>query len=201
MLKLGRTSPNLVNFCLHKSTTANFYPIMESDKDLLRKLPEYMVGGPSIVTTRKAVVDKTFLFAIQQTDANPLSDLMLVCFTLALCVRLCQLVCIRDGNSVRNLANINRVKTRRGILKTWSCHTFSEADHRVKWKVSTRRVHRKKIDAYIVDGLFRHCNTVFEAMGEYHYCSCQEARPSLTEEEFQRGMRKRKLGEVRKQYT
>ena len=39
MLKLGCTSPNLANICPHKSTTTNFYPFTESDKDFLEKLP------------------------------------------------------------------------------------------------------------------------------------------------------------------
>ena len=59
MLKLGCTLPNLANICLHKSTDSKFYPFTESDKDLLEKIREDMVGGPSIVFTRKAVVDDT----------------------------------------------------------------------------------------------------------------------------------------------
>ena len=61
MLKLGCTLPNLANVCLHKSTDSKFYPLTESDKDLLEKIREDMVGGPSIVLTRKAVVDETFI--------------------------------------------------------------------------------------------------------------------------------------------
>ena len=61
MLKLGCTLHNLVNTCLHKSTDSIFYPFTESDKDLLEKIREDMVGGPSIVFTRKAVVDETFI--------------------------------------------------------------------------------------------------------------------------------------------
>ena len=61
MLKLGCTLPNLANVCLHKSTDSKFYPFTESDKDLLEKIREDMVGGPSIVFTRKAVVDGTFI--------------------------------------------------------------------------------------------------------------------------------------------
>ena len=61
MLKLGCTLPNLANICLHKSTRAKFYPFTETDKDLLQKIREDMVGGPSIVFTRKAVVDETFI--------------------------------------------------------------------------------------------------------------------------------------------
>ena len=61
MFKLGCTLPNLANICLHKSTDSKFHPFTESDKDLLEKILEDMVGGPSIVFTRKAVVDKLFI--------------------------------------------------------------------------------------------------------------------------------------------
>ena len=61
MLKLGCTLPNLANISLHKSTNYNFYPFCESDKDLCEKIREDMTGGPSIVFTRKAVVDETFI--------------------------------------------------------------------------------------------------------------------------------------------
>ena len=58
MLKLGCTSPNLANICLHRSTNIRFYSFPEGDKNLLEKM-EAMVGGPSIVFTRKAVVGQT----------------------------------------------------------------------------------------------------------------------------------------------
>ena len=61
MLKLGCTLPNLANICLHKSTDSKFYRFTENDKDLLEKIREDMVGGPSIVFTRKAVADETFI--------------------------------------------------------------------------------------------------------------------------------------------
>ena len=60
MLKRGSTLPNLANICLHKSTHAKFYPFTEGNKDLLEKLRGDVVGGPSIVFTRKAVVDETY---------------------------------------------------------------------------------------------------------------------------------------------
>ena len=61
MLKLGCTLPNLATVCLHKPTDSNFYPFTESDNDLLEKIREDMVGGPSNAFTRKAVVDETFI--------------------------------------------------------------------------------------------------------------------------------------------
>ena len=61
MLKFGCTLPNLANFCLHKSTHAKFYPFTGGDKDILEKTREVVADGPSIVLTRKAVVDETFI--------------------------------------------------------------------------------------------------------------------------------------------
>ena len=61
MLKLGCTLPNLANNCLHKPTNNKFYPFVEADKDLHDKIREDMTGGPSIVLTRKAVVDQTYI--------------------------------------------------------------------------------------------------------------------------------------------
>ena len=60
-LKLGCALPNLANICLHKSTDAKSYPFTEGGKNLLEKIPEDVVGGPSIVFTSKAVVDEIFI--------------------------------------------------------------------------------------------------------------------------------------------
>ena len=54
---------------------------------------------------------------------------------------------------------------------------------------------QKKIDSFNVDGYCDHCRTEFEAMGcYYHFCSCQEARPSLTEQDIERGKKEEKDG-------
>ena len=50
-------------------------------------------------------------------------------------------------------------------------------------------------------GFNGYCNTVFEAAGRfYHYCSRQEARPSLTEQYLQFGTKTKEMDEMRKQY-
>ena len=59
-----------------------------------------------------------------------------------------------------------------------------------------------KIDCFSVDGFSSPCNTVFEAMGcFYHFCPCHELRPSLTEEDIQRGSKKRELDALRRHYA
>ena len=60
---------------------------------------------------------------------------------------------------------------------------------RIESSVTTGR--KKKIDSFSVDGNCDHCNSVFEAMGCYfHYCPCQETRPSLTDNEIMRKIKK-----------
>ena len=60
---------------------------------------------------------------------------------------------------------------------------------------------QKRIDCLSVDGICYHCNTVFEAMGSFfHYSPCQEARPSVTDNEIMRGIKKREQDQKRKEY-
>ena len=101
MLTLWCTFPNLANICLHKSTSAEFYPFTETDKDLLQKIREDMVGGPSIVFTRKAVVDESFIRNL--IFVNLLLALMQVNCILILCASPCQKDYTRDGNVTQNL--------------------------------------------------------------------------------------------------
>ena len=57
MLKLGCSLPYLAIICLHKYTDVKFHPLTEGEK-----IWEDVVSGPSIVFTRKAVVDETFIW-------------------------------------------------------------------------------------------------------------------------------------------
>ena len=75
----------------------------------------------------------------------------------------------------------------------------SRPDCKIESNVTTGR--QKKIDCFSVDGICYHCNIVFEAIGCYfHYCPCQEARPSLSDNEIMRGIKKREQDQMRKEY-
>ena len=58
MIKVGCTLPNLTNICLQESVFAKFYPFTKGDEEFLKKNRQNVVGGPSIVFTRKEVVDE-----------------------------------------------------------------------------------------------------------------------------------------------
>ena len=60
-LKLGCTLQTWPTFAYTNLVIAKFYPFTGGDKDLLEKIREDGVGGPSVVFTRKAVVDETLI--------------------------------------------------------------------------------------------------------------------------------------------
>ena len=65
MLKLGCTLPNLAKNCLRSSSSAKFYPLTGSDKELLSKSRIVMVGVLSIMFTRNAVLGKNTSTSLQ----------------------------------------------------------------------------------------------------------------------------------------
>ena len=198
MLKLGCTSPNKANICLHKSTDAKFYQFTDGDKNLLKKLREHVVGGPSIVFTRKTVVDETFL----QKSTNICKSIVGIDDGQLNHYSMCQpmptglYTCWDfDSETSRFTARQNKTRSFENKFKSYFQRTRPECE--IESFFTTGR--QKKIYCFSVDGFCSHCNSVFEAMGcFYHFCPCQELRPSLTEEDIQRGSKKRDLDALRR---
>ena len=193
MLKLGCTLPNLASIRLHKSTEAKIYPFTEGDKNLLEKIREDVVGGPSIVFTRKAVVDETFIRkstdlckSIVGIDASQL-------YPYLMCQPMPTGLYTRwdfDSEKSRFTPRQNKPRSFENMVMSYFQRTKTEFE--IESLLTTGR--QKKIDCFSVHGFCSHCNTVFEAMGcFYHFCPCQELRPSLTEEDIQRGSKKIEL--------
>ena len=100
-----------------------------------------------------------------------------------------------------NLKNSCHDRTKHGLSKIWSFPYFQQTRPECKVESDVTTGRQKKIDCSSVDGICNHCNTVFEAMGCYlHYSPCQEARPSLTDSEIMRGIKKREQDQMRKEY-
>ena len=198
MLKLGCTLPNLANNCLHKSTDAKFYPFTERDKDLLEKIRENVVGGPSVVFTRKAVVDETFI----QKSANICKSIVGIdasqLYPYSICQPMPNGLYTRwdfDSETSRSTPRQNKTRSFENMVMSYFQRTRQEFE--IERFFTTGR--QKKIDYFCVDGFCSHCNTVSEAMGcFYHFCPCQELRPSLTEADIRRGSKKRELDAVRR---
>ena len=199
-LKLGCTLPNLANICLHKSTDSKFYPFTESDKVLLEKIREDMVGGPSIVFTRKAVVGETFMSKSSNLCKSIVGIVASQLYPYSMCQPMPTGLYRRweyDSETKRFTARQNKSRSFENMVLSY--FQQSRPDCKVENNVTTGR--QKKIDCFSVDGICYHCNTVFEAMGcYYHYCPCQEARPPLTDTDIERGVKKRQQDEMRRDY-
>ena len=170
MLKLGCTLPNLANICLHKSTDLKFYPFTESAKDLLEKIREDMVGGPSIVFTRKAAVDETFIRkstnlckSIVGIDASQL-------YPYSMCQPMPTGLYTRwnyDTESQKFMPRQNKTRSFENMVLSYFQQIRPEC--KIESNVTTGR--QKRIDCVSVDGICNHCNTVFETMGWFlYYC-------------------------------
>ena len=200
MLKFGCTLPDLANIRLHKSTDSKFYPFTESDKDLLEKIREDMVGGPSIVFTRKAVVDETFI----RKSTNLCKSIVGIdpsqLYPYSMCQPMPTGLYTRwnyDSESQKFMAR--QYKTRSFENMVLSCFQKTRPECKIENIVTTGR--QKKIDCFSVDGICNHCNTVFESMGCcFHYFPRQKARPSLTNNDTMRRIKKSEQDQMRKEY-
>ena len=166
MLKLGCTLPYLANICLHKSIDSKLYPFIESDKCLFEKIREDMVGGPSIVFTRKAVVDETLI----RKSSNLCKSIVGIDASQLYPYSVCQpmptgLFTRREYDSETKSFTTHQSKSRSFENMVLSYIQQSRPDCKIESNVTTGR--QKKIDCFSVDGLFYHWNTVFEAMGCY----------------------------------
>ena len=200
MLKLGCTLPNLANICLHKSTNSKFYPFVEADKDLHDKIREDMTGGPSIVFTRQAIVDQTYIRntknickSIVGIDASQL-------YPFSMCQEMPTGLYTRwefDSDSKKFKARQNKSRKFENMVMSYLQSQRPNCTIESYYTTGTQ----KKIDCFNVDGFCAHCKTIFEAMGCYfHFCASQEARASMSEEETQKGLKKREYDELRRDY-
>ena len=200
VLKLGCSLPSLANNCLHKSIDSNFYPFTESDEDLLEKLREHMVGGPSIVFTRKAVVDETFILKSSKFCKSIVGIDASQFYPYSMCQPMPTGFYTRweyNSKIKRFTARQNKSRSFESIFLSY--FQRSRPDCKIESNVTTGW--QKKNGCFRVDGSCYHCNTVFEATGcYYHYCPCQEARPSLADTDIERGVKKRQQDEMRRVY-
>ena len=104
-----------------------------------------------------------------------------------------------DLNSETSRSTPRQNKTRSFELMVMSYFQWTRPECEIESFCTTGR--QKKIDCFSVDGFWTHCNNVFEIMGcFYHFCPCKALRPSLTEEDIQRGSKKRELDALRQHY-
>ena len=159
-----------------------------------------MVGGPSIVFTRKAAVDETFI----RKSSNLCKSIVGIDASQLYPYSMCQpmptgLYTRWEYDSDTNRFTARRNKSRSFENMVLSYFQQSQPKCKIESNVTTGR--QKKIDCFNVDGNCHHCNTDFEAMGcYYHHCPCQEARHSLSDTDIEKGMKNRQQEEMRRDY-
>ena len=153
MLKLGCTLPNLANICLHKSTDAKFYPFTEGDKDILEKIPEDVVGAPSIVFTRKAVVDETSIRKSTNIGKSNVGIDASQLYPYSMCQPMPTGLYTRwdlDSETSRFTPRQNKSRSFENMVISYFQRTRPECE--IESFFTTGR--QKKIDCFIVDGFF-----------------------------------------------
>ena len=115
----------------------------------MEKNREDVVGGPSLVFTRK---EMKLLSESLQTYANLSLGLMPANFIPTRCVNPCLLVSIRVGISIQKRVDSHLDKTRPAALKRWSCPTSNEKDQNVKLKAYLQQADRRKLTAAVLKG-------------------------------------------------
>ena len=166
----------------------------------MEKIREDVVGGVSIVFTRKAVVDDFFYKnsakickSIVGIDASQL-------YPYSMCQPMPTGLYTRsnfDSEANRFTPRQNGTRSFENMVMSYFQRTRPECE--IESFFTTGR--QKKIDCFSVDGFCSHCNAMFESMGcFYYFCPGQELRPSLTEEVFQRGSNRRDLDALRRHY-
>ena len=125
---------------------------------------------------------------------------MLVSFISTQCANQRLLDCIRNRSTILKLWDSPLAKANLTLLRIWFCHTFNEVEQIEKSRVMLLLVD-KKTECFSANGVCYPCNTVSEAMGcYYHFYPCQEARPSLTDTNIKRRVKKRKQDEISRVY-
>ena len=190
ILKLGCTLPNLAIICRYKSTHSKFYPFTESDKDLLEKIREDIVGGPSIAFAGKAVIDETFIRKSTTLCESIVGINASQLYPYSMCQALPTGLYTRwnyDSESQKSMPRQNKTGSSQSMVFSYFQQTRPECQIESNVKLGRQ----KQDGCFSADGFCNHCNTVFELMGcFFHYRPCPEARPPLTDNKIIRGIKK-----------
>ena len=92
-------------------------------------------------------------------------------------------------------------KSRPVAVKAKSWPTFEEKGKTVKLKVSLQHSRQKKNDCFSVDRFCSQGNTVLKAIEHFYiFCPCQKKLLSITENDTERGNKKKEFDELRRNY-
>ena len=184
MLKLGCILPNLANICLINQQIKSFTFLLKATKTCWRRFVKiWLVVAPLSLHAKFYPRVSKFVQVNCRHRRKPTHHYsMCQPMPTGLYTRW-----IYGTESQEFMPRQNKTRSFENMVLSYCQQTRPECN--IESNVTTGR--QKKIDCFSVDGYCNYCNTVFEAMGCYfHYCPCQEARPSLTDNEITRGIKK-----------
>ena len=92
-------------------------------------------------------------------------------------------------------------RTKHALSKIWSFLIFNQLVRIARLKAMWKLADKRRLTASVLMVFCSQFYTVFEAIScFFHYCLCQEARPSLTDNEIMRRTKKREQDQMRKEY-
>ena len=134
-----------------------------------------MIGGSSIVFSRKAVADETFIRNLSIMHISIIGPDASKSYHISI-VKICPQGCTRDGSLTLICRSLKQDIINQVFLRICSCLSIRKQDQNAQlrafyiWK-------QKNIDSFNLEGNCDHRKTVFEVMGcYYHFSSCQETR-------------------------
>ena len=163
MLKFVSTLFNLANICPHISPGAEFHLFLRSDEKFFWNVREHFVGGPSIVFTRKNIVEKTricmFTNALQFHCFN--SHFGQIHLYSVFQPTLEQLYTRHEVHA--ELQSFEPPQNKFKSFSTLVMLCFQQRRLVYKNESLSLKVIQKKIVYFNVDGFWKHCKTLFEA--------------------------------------
>ena len=140
------------------------------------------------------------LFERVQTYANPLLELMPANYIPTRCVNSCPPVFIRVGISIQKRVDSRHNKTRPAALKIWSCPISNEQDQNVKLKASLEQADRRKLTSSVLMRFVPIAAFCLKPWVSFTTSVLAKSCVPLTEEDIQRGGKKRELDALRRHF-
>ena len=165
---------------------------------MCEKIRKDMSVGPSLVLTRKAVVDQTYT----RNSSN-------VCKTIVgidgidysqLCqFSMCEEMPTELYTGWQFDCNTEPFKNRKSRTKVFESIVLSFF-HKLRPECKTGK--QKNIDCFNNDGYCDHFKTVFKAIDcYYHFCSYQKTLPSLSDQDTEKRNNKREMDDLKREYV
>ena len=139
------------------------------------------------------------LSGIHQMSANQLLELMRASSIPIQGVKTCQHDCKQDMSLIPICKNSRLDITDLAILRTWSCLTTKKPDQNAELRASTHLEIKRKLTVSMLMDIAITAKQCLK-QGDAITIPCQETRLSLSDEDIERGDKRREMDDLRREY-